>query len=170
MRTQNHSEYLFTHKLRLVGWILVILSALLFILCINPMKIFGENFDLVDMEIPFFAIYTDNIGEMFNTSANSRHWFTITQTGLFTTFVPVIFLVGALFVCFSKEKVEDELICKIRERSLVWSTMVTFFFLIFCILFFYGFTYLLIKRFVIDLYLIIFYLKFRFELHKINKQ
>ena len=168
MKTQNRSSYLFAHKMRYVGWVLVGISLIMLIIGLNPFKVFGEDFDLTQDIIPCFAIYTDGLSTFFDSSVNTSHWFTVIKTSLVFTYMPVIFLLGCLFVCFSKEKQEDEMICKIREQSLVWATMVTFFIMIFVILFFYGFTYLFIKRGVIDLYLVIFYAKFRYELHKIN--
>ncbi len=169
MKTQNQSSYLFAHKLRYVGWVLVGVSIIMIIIGIDPLNLFGKGWDISNDTIPFFAIYTDGWSSLFSTSADTGHWFTIVKTSLFFTFMPATFLLGCLFVCFSKEKQEDEMICKIREQSLVWATMVTFFIMIFVILFFYGIAYLFLRRFIIDLYLVIFYSKFRFELHKINK-
>ena len=173
MKTQTNSQYLFPHKLRLVGWVLIAVSAILLVLCTNVFGLLNSKFDLIDMSVPFPALYSDVFSRAFveiDGNNDSRNWFTIVDASVFTTFMPSLFLLGALFVCFSKERVEDELICKIREHSLVWSTMFTFFLLIFCTLFFYGIIFLYIKRFIIDLYLIIFYCKFRFELYKINRE
>lgn len=53
-----------------------------------------------------------------------------------SSIVGVLFMTGALFVAFSREKTEDEFIAKIRLESLLWATYINYGVLLFCFLFF----------------------------------
>jgi hypothetical protein len=66
----------------------------------------------------------------------------------------ILFVIGALFVAFSKEKSEDEYIAKIRLESLMWATYVAFAIQIFCLLFFYEFRFF--QSMCINLFTILF--------------
>ncbi|MBR1625911.1 MAG: hypothetical protein IJ681_02080 [Bacteroidales bacterium] len=157
--------YLLPNKVRIYGWIVLIITAILFILCL-----ISDQF--MDIEFKMPAIYDDLSGiKIFNSSVSSdRHWFVMADTSIFTTIIPSLFIIGAILVVFSKEKVEDELTCKIREQSLVWAIEVGFTVLLIAYLFFYGISFLFIRRFVVDLFLVLFFCKFRFEIYRLKKE
>ena len=48
-------------------------------------------------------------------------FFCIADCGLITFIMPVL-ITGLIFIGFSKEKIEDEFVMSIREKSLVWAT------------------------------------------------
>jgi hypothetical protein len=82
----------------------------------------------------------------------------------------ILFIVSAIFVAFSKEKNEDEYIARIRLESLMWATYVTFAIQIFCLLFFYEFTFF--KPMVINLFtiLIVFIVRYNFIIYRSKPQ
>jgi hypothetical protein len=82
----------------------------------------------------------------------------------------ILFIIGAIFVAFSKEKNEDEYIAKIRMESLVWATYVTFAIQIFCLLFFYDFIFFM--SMIINLFtiLIVFIVRYHFIIYRSKYQ
>lgn len=160
-----NKTYLFPHKVRLYGWIILGVSAILFVLCLISK-------DFLELEIKMPAIYDDMATFTFlNSSAHhSRNWFVIADTSFFTTIVPSLFIIGAMLVAFSKEKTEDELTCRLREQSLVWAIEIGFAVLLIAYLFFYGISFLYIRRFIVDLFLVLFFFKFRYEIYKLGKE
>jgi hypothetical protein len=82
----------------------------------------------------------------------------------------ILFIVSALMVAFSKEKIEDEYIAKIRMESLLWATYTTFAIQIFCLLFFYDFTFLysmIVNMFTL---LIVFIIRYNFIIYRSKSQ
>ena len=74
-----------------------------------------------------------------------------------------------LFIGFSKEKVEDEFVQYLRAQSLIWATYVTAILFIVTTLLIYGFSYLYVPFLVFYVFLILFIIKFKIELHRFNK-
>jgi type IV secretory pathway VirB2 component (pilin) len=111
----------------------------------------------------------DNVNVQTTFETGKNVWFTTTKTDFQATVVPIILIIGLLFIAFSKEKIEDEMIVKIREQSLVWAVMVNFIILIFGILLIFGLSYLHFLSLQIFLILILFIAKFNFELFRFKK-
>jgi TctA family transporter len=107
------------------------------------------------------------VSTTFETGENA--WFTTASTDFQATIVPVILIIALLLIAFSKEKIEDEMIVKIREQSLVWAVIVNFIILIIGILLIYGVPYLHFLSLQIFLVLILFIAKFNFELSRLKK-
>jgi hypothetical protein len=82
----------------------------------------------------------------------------------------ILFIVSAVFVAFSKERNEDEYIAKIRLESLMWATYTTFAIQIFCLLFFYNFTFL--RSMIVNLFtiLIVFIARYYFIIYRTNSR
>jgi hypothetical protein len=148
-------QYLFPAKCQKIGWVLMILAALYFIVAMIVAIINPEMSIDVDFNMP--ALF-------------SNEWFTVADTSIFSTISPVVFILGGLLVGFSKEKQEDELIIALRERSLVWAMIVGYFVLIFLYLFVYGFVFLYVMRFSVYLLLILYIIKFKIELYRFKRQ
>ena len=108
-----------------------------------------------------------NVQTTFDTGENV--WFTIANTDFQATILPIILIIGLLLIAFSKEKVEDEMIVKIREQSLIWAVLVNFIILIFGILLIFGLPYLRFLSLQIFLVLLLFIAKFNFELSRFKK-
>jgi len=98
------------------------------------------------------------------TPVPSRLW-TIIHDNFTQELAGILFIVGAFFIAFSKEKNEDEYIAKIRLESLLWATYVTFAIQILCLLFFYDFTFL--KWMIINMFtiLIVFIVRYNYIIY-----
>jgi hypothetical protein len=181
-------SYLFPNYFKKIGYAIVI--PFLLILILNTCKAPYLNFDFKTFGIithkgSSLAITTDgvaldlshtveigeddnvNVQTTFNTGESA--WFTTANTDFQATIVPIIIIIGLLFIAFSKEKIEDEMIVKLREQSLVWAVMANFIILILGILFIFGLPYLHFLSLQIFLVLILFIAKFNFELSRFKK-
>ena len=95
-------------------------------------------------------------------------YFCIADCGLITFIIPIL-ITGLVFIGFSKEKIEDEFVMSIREQSLVWATYCAAILLVIFTLTIYSWSYLYAIYSIFPLFLILFIIKFRIELHKVNK-
>ncbi len=75
-------------------------------------------------------------------------------------------IIGGLLVGFTKEKVEDEFIYKLRKDSLVWAIIFNYAVLIFTIIFVYSLTFFDVLVFNMFTPLIFFIVRFNFLKHK----
>ena len=71
-------------------------------------------------------------------------------------------IIGGLLVGFTKEKVEDEFIYKLRNDSLVWAIIFNYMILVFTILFVYEFTFFHVLVFNMFTPLLFFVFRFNF--------
>lgn len=78
----------------------------------------------------------------------------------------ILIIVGLLIISFTKEKVEDEYLNLIRLKSLVLATYLNYVFLVFGLIFFYGFSFLNIMVYNMFTLLIFFNIIFYFK--KVN--
>lgn len=145
------TRFLFPYKYKLIGWIMLVPSAL-----------FGIIKVITDFQFPFldvnvFSLTTETFGE------TNSHWFKNNITDEITA---VIFTVGAILAGFSKEKDEDEYISVIRLESLLWATYVNYAVLIFSMLLIYDAGFFTVMIFNMFTVLIIFLLRFNFMLYK----
>jgi hypothetical protein len=155
-------QYLFPAKCQKIGWVLMILAAVYFIINAILQNLYSIDIDF-DIKMP--ALFG-----LFPFDKGGERWFTIANTNISLTISPVVFILGGLLVGFSKEKQEDELIVALRERSLVWAMIVGYFVLIFLYLFIYGYAFLYVMRFIVDLFLILYIIKFKIELYRLKRQ
>jgi FlaA1/EpsC-like NDP-sugar epimerase len=150
------TKLLFPYRFKKVGWILLVPSTILGILCI----FYDFSFDFLDVKV--FAIFSDDF-------FGSDTVFGLGKNNITDEIVGVLFIIGALFVAFSKEKNEDEFIEKTRWESLVWATYINYFILIFCFLFFYNTSFLWVMIFNMFTILIFFILRFYFIIIMLKK-
>jgi hypothetical protein len=147
------SKYLLPNRFKPIGWIVLILSICYYILFSLPF--------LKDIEIwvNVFAIYSD---EFLGESA----FFKIVENDIFDEIFCVLFIIGACFVAFSKEKIEDEFISKIRLESLLWATYVNYILLLLAIIFVFGLSFFMILIFNMFTILIFFIIRFNWILYR----
>jgi small-conductance mechanosensitive channel len=138
-----------------IGWILLVPSAILGLFII----IFDYEFGFLDTKV--FTIYSGGFQEPVV--------FGMIKTNLTNTIVGVLFLIGAIFVAFSKEKKEDEYIAGIRLESLLWATYINYGVLLFCFIFFYAFEFLYVMIFNMFTILIFFIIRFYYMLYRSGK-
>jgi hypothetical protein len=155
------TNLLFPNKFKAIGWILLI-----------PATVFGYMATFHDFEFSFLNIKVPSLfpdGIFFNNDLHGttpfRLW-KIINDNFTSEAAGILFIAGAIFVAFSKEKNEDEYIAKIRLESLMWATYVTFAIQIFCLLFFYEFRFF--QSMCINLFtiLIVFIVRYYFIIHR----
>jgi hypothetical protein len=148
-------SYLFPIYCKKIGYCIAI--PFIIILILNVCNVPYLNFD--------FKTYGIRDQGMFGGSV----WFSMVKTDFISTIVPIFIIIGLLLIAFSKEKIEDELIVKVREQSLVWAVLVNFIILILGILLFFGFSYLDFLLSQIFFVLLLFIAKFNYELYRLKK-
>ncbi len=151
------TKLLLPNQFKKPGWILLIPSALFGLFII----ISDFEFKFLDMRV--FTIYSGS------GVTQDPVLFGMIKANLTGTLVGVLFLIGAIFVAFSKEKSEDEFIAKVRLESLLWATYINYGVLIFCFLLFYEFEFLYVMIFNMFTILIFFIIRFYYILYRANK-
>ena len=78
----------------------------------------------------------------------------------------VLFLIGGLFVMFSKEKKEDEYINQIRLNSFQYSVFLNYILLFICIVFIHGIPFFHVMVYNLFTVILIYILRFHFLIYK----
>lgn len=119
-------QILLPNRFKLIGWIMLIPSALLgFLLMLSDLE------SKLAINSKVFALYNDEI-------LGDKNHFGIISTDITNTLVGVVFILGAMMVGFSKEKQEDEYIANLRLSSLMWAVWVNYVLLFLSFIFIYG--------------------------------
>ncbi|MCF7568110.1 hypothetical protein L3X37_07000 [Sabulilitoribacter arenilitoris] len=118
------TNYLLPNKYKIVGWVLFILGI-----------ISGLLITIYEFELDFFKI---KVLQMFNFKGNKEPFFCIIKNNVLDEIISICIIVGGLLVGFTKEKIEDEFIYKLRKDSLVWAIICNYTILLFTIIFIYG--------------------------------
>ncbi|MFB0904835.1 MAG: hypothetical protein QMB11_10665 [Nonlabens sp.] len=147
------NSYLFPNKYKKIGLLLFIAGFTLLIM--------GLLFD-VDVELSYLDIKMPVI--VNNPIFSERHYFQIVETNITIQIIILSIIIGGLLLGFSKERVEDELIRDIRNKSLVWAVYLNYSLLIlslFVVVDLDMFTMIILNVFTLLLFFII-----RFEWKK----
>ncbi len=155
------TKFLFPNRFKKIGWIILVPSAILGFFCVF------YDFTFSFLELPVLSIFSDNLN--FLGSSDSQYIFALITDNVTDEIAGVLFIVGALFVAFSKEKQEDEFIEKTRLESLVWATYVNYIILIVCMIFFYSMTFLMVMIINMFTILIFFIIRFQYILYITKK-
>lgn len=150
--------YLFPHSFKLIGLLILIPSLILGLLFI----FFDFQIEDLTLEVPALAA-NDIFGKEKDT-------FTFIQNNITDEIAAIGFILGALFFSFSREKIEDEYITKIRLESLVWAVYLNYGILIFCFLFIYNFTFLQVMLFNLFTILVFFILRYNWKKIQLKNQ
>ena len=126
--------------------------------------------------VGLFLLLTERIQDIFVVnvfSIFSYEWFGSEQTGfgwiengLGDEIFTLLIIVSGLINSFSKEKIEDELISRIRLESLTLSLFISFGLIIMSTFLVYNITYMYVLVFNLFLILFLFNLLFKFRLFK----
>ena len=110
-------NYLFPNRFKKIGWLLII-----------PGVLFGALYLIYQADISFFdaKVFAITKSALFGDTS----FFTISENNILDEIASILIIVGALLIAFSKEKIEDELISKIRLESLVCATYINYLILI----------------------------------------
>jgi hypothetical protein len=147
---------LLPYRYKRLGWILLVLSITLFIISLI-------NRDLINWTALVYAISSDEL-------LGEHEWFVWKNTEIAETLMGVLFIIGGLLVSFSKERIEDEFIEKLRLSSWMWAVGVNYLLLLFAFVFVYGSSFLNVMIYGMFTVLIIFILRFNFILLKSKRQ
>lgn len=151
------SRVLFSHKLKGLGWVLFSLGF------IFGMITWLSEYDFDDkLQVSVFAIFDG--GFMSDDS-----FFKVIENGIVDELISVLIIVGGILIGFSKAKVEDEFISRIRMESLIWATYVNYIVLVASIVFVYGMAFFDILVYNMFTMLIFFILRFHYVLYKSKK-
>jgi small-conductance mechanosensitive channel len=146
------NKLLLPNKFKIVGWCLFIPATILGIILTTT------GFEINWLHANVFAVFSDFSG--------SSKLAGVIQTNLTNTVIGVLFIIGAMFVGFSKEKREDEFIANLRLSSLLWAVWVNYILLLLAFLFVYGSNFLTVMIYNMFTVLIIFILRFNYILYK----
>lgn len=156
---ENHkmkTNYLLPHRFKKVGWLLFIPSAILGLF----MLIYDWTPDFLNVNV--FGIFIDEI-------VGTKKYFGFVSNNILNEILGVLVIISGLMIAFSKERIEDELISKIRLQSLVWATYWNYGILILAFLFVYDFSFFWVMIFNMYTVLIFFIIKFNWSLMNLNK-
>lgn len=154
-RTVMKTTYLLPHKYNTLGWIIlgIGLTAGIFILLTD----YESNF----LTTKVLAVYND---EAIFTS--SKGFFKIIENSIIDELTAIAIIIGGFLVVFSREKIEDEFISKLRSDSLIWAIVVNYGILVLAILFVFGLSFFDILVFNMFTPLLFFIFRFNFLKHK----
>ena len=150
------SNYLLPHKYKTMGWVLFVIGLL------SGSVLFFNGYDSSFLNVKVLTIYYEPI------FSESSGFFKIVDNTITDELVSLLIIIGGLLVGFSKEKVEDEFIYKLRKDSLVWAILFNYFILIAAILLVYELTFFLVLVFNMFTPLVFFIIRFNFLKHKAN--
>ena len=151
------TRFLFPNQFKTLGWILFVPSILITIL----ISVFEINADEY-LNVNVFAIYAD---EFFG----KNKYFSIIKNGIVDELLTICMIVGGILIGFSKLKVEDEMISKIRYESLVWATYLNYSLILLFTIFIYGTSYLNVLLHNMFTLLLFFIIRFHYMIYKLNK-
>ncbi len=150
------TRYLFPNSYKKIGWILLVIGLILgIVLLVN-------DFEYPSYEIKVWTPIKS--GALFESDRNH-----LIETNIFTEIAIFLITAGGLLVAFSKEKIEDEYIQKIRVESLIWATFVNYIILLIATLLLFDFNFLTFMTINMFSLLLLFIVKFQWELYRLKK-
>lgn len=142
------SRFLFHRRFKVLGWALTI-----------PSLFLGIFVQFLDFEFQFLnASWMSGIS--FYKWSDDNFTNELVMVGLIT---------GLLLLSFSREKIEDEQIVKVRLESLQWSVYINYIILLIAIVLVHGSGFLLVMAYNMFTLLIFFLIRFHYVLYKQSK-
>jgi len=149
------TKYLLPNKFKNLGWFTLIISIVIWIYSALIIKD-----DISFLRANVFAV----IGSEFMRGGTK--YFNFINSNITYTLIGVLFIIGGLLVAFSKEKIEDEFIAKLRLQSFQWSFLINYVLLFLLFLFVYGMEFLSVLIYNMFTMLILFIIRFHYLLFK----
>ncbi|WP_040298840.1 hypothetical protein [Arcticibacter svalbardensis] len=140
------NKYLFPHRFRSIGWIILIPSIAL------GLAIMLNEFQFTYLSFDNPLLPSSNV-QLFNNNFTDE----VAMLGM---------IVGLLFIGFSKEIIEDEQIAQIRLESLQWSIYFNYILLAVSVILIYGVAFLNVMIYNMFTILLFFIVRFRFILYR----
>lgn len=152
-------NFLFPSNFKKMGWFVFIPTAIIGLITL----IFEYEPSFLDFKVP--AIF---VNEIFLPD-DRKKLFGMVQNNILNEILGILIIISSLFVAFSKEKVEDEYISRIRLESLVWAVYVNYAILLFSFLFIFDFSFLYVMIFNMFTVLLFFIIRFNWQIYKVKK-
>ena len=143
------TNYLLPNKYKFIGWILFIIGL------ISGFMLYLLEYDTEFLTIKVLSIYNDPI-------LGDKGFFKVIENSIVDELIALLIIIGGLIVGFTREKVEDEFIYKLRKDSLVWAIIFNYSILIFTIIFVYDLAFFDVLVFNMFTPLVFFIIRFNF--------
>ncbi len=124
---------------------------------VSGILFYASEYESDALTVNVLSIYN---GESF--FGESKGFFKIIENSIVDELITLAIIIGGLLVGFTKEKVEDEFIYKLRKDSLVWALIFNFAVLLFTTIFIYDFAFFDVLIFNMFTPLIFFIVRFNF--------
>ena len=144
------TNYLLPHKYKILGWILFTLGL------ISGICLFISGYESSILNIKVLSIYYEGI---FDSESG---FFKIVNNEVLDEIITIIIITGGYILAFSKEKIEDEFIYKLRKDSLVWAIIFNYVILLLAVIFIYDMTFFHVLVLNMFTPLIFFIIRFNF--------
>lgn len=145
------AKFLLPNKSKYVGWLFLVVSIVLFYV---KWKVTHAEYSILESGIPISNL-DDSFYSFFSNTSFKQFFLT-------DTFVGILFIVGGLIVSFSREKIEDEYIAKLRLSSFQWAFLANYVLLLLCFIFIYGMSFLAVMCYNMFTTMILFIVRFNF--------
>jgi len=145
------TNYLLSNKYKMFGWILLIIGV------ISGIIFFIGEYETDALQVNVLSVFG---GDTF--FGGEKGFFRIVENSILDELIALVIIFGGLLVGFTKERVEDEFIYKLRKDSLVWAILFNYLILVLTIIFVYNFTFLHVLVFNMFTPLIFFIIRFNF--------
>lgn len=155
------SNYLFPHKYKKIGWVVLIPSAIIGLLTFN----FNYEPSFLNFNLP--AISWDSLDTPFGKGEDQ--FFGMIKNNILNELIGITLIISSLIVAFSKEKSEDEYIANIRLESLVWAVYFNYAILILSFIFVYDLSFFQVMVFNMFTVLFFFIIRFNWRISKLQK-
>jgi hypothetical protein len=150
---------LFPYNARYVGWLIFIPAALLGIATLN----FDFILDFLTVPLPEFFITSDPLAGL--TVKKEPPVINLTNE-----LAAIGSLIGLFLIAFSRERIEDEFISRMRLEALQWSVVVNYAILALLIILAHGLEFILVLSYNMFTLLIVFVARMRWLMYRHNHQ
>ena len=139
-------KFLLPHALKRIGWSLII-TTIAFYITISNSHVQSYIYQLLDAHKDKFVLLINFLDDFVDE------------------IISVLLITGLNLVAFSKEKIEDEWVSKIRLQSLQWGVYINSAILILSIILFYNLDFLQVMVYNMFTVLIFFIIRFNYILY-----
>ncbi len=151
-----NTDYLFPNKYKKIGCYLLVPSAIISFLTL----FFEYEPDVLTLKVLSFFKH-----DFFDGTSIVG----VIENNVMDEVFGILLLISLILVAFSKEKIEDEYISKIRLESLVWAVYVNYGILLISFIFIFGMSFLWVMIFNMFTVLLFFIVRFNWQISKLQK-
>lgn len=150
------TKFLLPSSYRKVGWIISV-----------PTLIIGLISSLVNYEPSFLNAKVPAI--FINELFGRKQFMGMVENNLLNELCGVLLIIGFILIAFSREKVEDEYISKVRLESLVWAVYVNYAVLFLAFIMVYDLSFFWVMMANMYTVLIFFIIRFNWKIWQLKK-